>query len=115
MFAYGSLLRTDVRPLVRLPPKLVAWLTDNGSFYKAASTMNFAKQLGPHSVTTPETGLANKVMAERYMKKIKTGLRRTRGQAGLKKGDGAMTQRVESITPSADRFVLCVNQAFQGK
>jgi hypothetical protein len=31
--------------------------------------MNFAKQLGPHSVTTPETGLANKVMAERYMKK----------------------------------------------
>jgi hypothetical protein len=54
-------------------------------------------------------------MAERYMKKIKTGLRRTRGQAGLQKGDGAMTQRVESITPSADRFVLCVNQAFQCK
>jgi putative transposase len=53
------------------PHKTIEWLTDNGSYYTAAETRSFAKELGLKPVTTPVTRPNSNGMAERFVKTFK--------------------------------------------
>ena len=53
------------------PPKTIEWLTDNGSYYTAAETRSFAKQLGLKPVTTPVGSPHSNGMAESVVKTFK--------------------------------------------
>ncbi len=49
------------------PPHTIEWLTDNGSFYRAAETRIFAKQLGLKPVTTPATSTQSNGMTKSFV------------------------------------------------
>jgi putative transposase len=53
------------------PTKPIEWLTVNGSWYTAAETRSFAKQLGLKPVTTPVTSPQSNGMAESFVKTLK--------------------------------------------
>ena len=51
--------------------KTIEWLKDNGSYYTAAKTRSFAKQLGLKPVTTPITSAQSNSLAESFVKTFK--------------------------------------------
>ncbi len=68
MQAVGKRFRSNGKP-----PKMIEWLTDNGSCYTAAERRGFAKQQGLKSVTTPVTSPQSNGMAESFVKTLKRG------------------------------------------
>jgi putative transposase len=53
------------------PTKKIEWLTYNGSFYTAAETRSFSKELGLKPVTTPVTSSQSNGIDESFVKTLK--------------------------------------------
>jgi len=82
------------------PPKTIKWLTDNGSFFTAAETRSFARDLGLKLVTTPVKSPQCNGMAESFVKTLE------RYYAKLANLTCPLPARFKNCDRSVERLVL---------